>query len=76
MTVIKLLHAGKQKHPPPDDVSPLSSEEEPDDEAFFAPFFFSLALAALPLLFSESIVHYKKNTKWFIRAFETHSLYC
>lgn len=47
----------KQKHSPPDDVSPLSSDEEPDDEAFLAPFFFSLALAALPLLFSESIVH-------------------
>lgn len=65
----------KQKHLPPDDVSPLSSDEEPDDEAFLGPFFFSLALAALPLLFSESIVHYKKNTKWFIGDLETRILY-
>lgn len=66
----------KQKHSPPDDVSPLSSDEEPDDEAFLAPFFFSLALAALPLLFSESIVHCKKNTKWFTGDLETCSLHC
>ena len=48
---------------PPDDVSPLSSEEEPDEEAVFLPtFFFSLALAfPFPLLFSESIVHFKEK---------------